>query len=199
VQKPLPAKRPLWDSVALAPTTDSMATLGIKGYKALRRDRREQLTAVRRPDGDPIPQKARARIERLLDRLDLVLAGASTSRRENDPPDDAAPLQTLKRFACVAERSSLNWDIRHSSGARETEQLLGLGEVSGVAARDRRGCCVIRNDRPTEGDRVHLSDERMIVILLVGVAAGYLAGRFARGSGSGLVGDAAVGIVAPAG
>ena len=35
----------------------------------------------------------------------------------------------------------------------------------------------------------------MIVILLVGVAAGYLAGRFARGSGSGLVGDAAVGIV----
>jgi uncharacterized membrane protein YeaQ/YmgE (transglycosylase-associated protein family) len=42
---------------------------------------------------------------------------------------------------------------------------------------------------------VHLSDERMIVLLLVGVAAGYLAGRFARGAGSGLVGDAAVGIV----
>jgi transposase len=28
---------------------------------------------VRQPDGDPIPQKAKARIERLLDRLDLVL------------------------------------------------------------------------------------------------------------------------------
>jgi transposase len=39
----------------------------------LRQDRREQLTAVRQPDGDRIPQKARARIERLLDRLDLVL------------------------------------------------------------------------------------------------------------------------------
>jgi transposase len=50
-----------------------LATLGVKGYKALRRDRREQLTAARQPDGDPIPQKARARIERLLDRLDLVL------------------------------------------------------------------------------------------------------------------------------
>jgi len=50
-----------------------LATLGVKGYKALRRDRREQLTALRQPDGDPIPQKARARIERLLDRLDLVL------------------------------------------------------------------------------------------------------------------------------
>ena len=50
-----------------------LATLGVKGYKALRRDRREQLTSVRQPDGVPIPQKARARIERLLDRLDLVL------------------------------------------------------------------------------------------------------------------------------
>ena len=42
---------------------------------------------------------------------------------------------------------------------------------------------------------MHLSDERMTVILLVGVAAGYLASKFDRGSGSGLVGDAAVGIV----
>ena len=38
-----------------------LATLGVKWViKALRRDRREQLTAVRQPDGDPIPQKARA-------------------------------------------------------------------------------------------------------------------------------------------
>ena len=50
-----------------------LATLGVKGYKALRRDRREQLNCARQPGGDPIPQKARARIERLLDRLDLVL------------------------------------------------------------------------------------------------------------------------------
>src|ERR1700722_14438992 len=42
---------------------------------------------------------------------------------------------------------------------------------------------------------MHLSDERMIVILLVRMAAGDLAGRFTLGSGSGLVGDAAVGIV----
>ncbi len=42
---------------------------------------------------------------------------------------------------------------------------------------------------------MHYSDERMIVILLVGGAAGYLVGRVMRGSGFGLVGDAAVGIV----
>jgi uncharacterized membrane protein YeaQ/YmgE (transglycosylase-associated protein family) len=35
----------------------------------------------------------------------------------------------------------------------------------------------------------------MIIILLVGVAAGYLASRIARGSGAGLAGDAAIGIV----
>ena len=42
---------------------------------------------------------------------------------------------------------------------------------------------------------MHLSNELLIAILLVGVAAGYLAGRVVRGSGFGLVGDAAVGIV----
>ena len=42
---------------------------------------------------------------------------------------------------------------------------------------------------------MHLSDERMIVILLVGVAVGYLAGRVVRGSGFGLVGDSAIGVV----
>ncbi len=50
-----------------------LATLGVKGYKAWRRDRREQLSCMRQPDGDPVPQKAKARIERLLDRLELVL------------------------------------------------------------------------------------------------------------------------------
>ncbi|MGB8900078.1 MAG: transposase [Methylocella sp.] len=50
-----------------------LATLGVKGFRALRRDRRDQLTSLRQPDGDPVPQMAHARIERLLDRLELVL------------------------------------------------------------------------------------------------------------------------------
>ena len=50
-----------------------LATLGVKGFRALRRDRRDQLTSLRQPDGEPVPQMARARIERLLDRLELVL------------------------------------------------------------------------------------------------------------------------------
>jgi uncharacterized membrane protein YeaQ/YmgE (transglycosylase-associated protein family) len=42
---------------------------------------------------------------------------------------------------------------------------------------------------------VHFSDERMIVILLVGAVAGYLSGKVVRGTGFGIVGDACVGIV----
>ena len=42
---------------------------------------------------------------------------------------------------------------------------------------------------------MHFSNERMIVILLVGAVAGYLSGKVVRGAGFGLVGDACVGIV----
>jgi hypothetical protein len=50
-----------------------LATLGVKSYRALRRDRREQLALLRQPDRDPVPQAAQIRIERLLDRLELTL------------------------------------------------------------------------------------------------------------------------------
>jgi uncharacterized membrane protein YeaQ/YmgE (transglycosylase-associated protein family) len=46
-----------------------------------------------------------------------------------------------------------------------------------------------------EGIALHLSNERMIVILAVGALAGWLIGKVLRGNGFGLVGDAAIGIV----
>jgi len=42
---------------------------------------------------------------------------------------------------------------------------------------------------------MHLSDQGLIVILVVGLVAGWLAGKIVRGNGLGLVGDAAIGIV----
>src|SRR5271165_1456241 len=42
---------------------------------------------------------------------------------------------------------------------------------------------------------MHLSDQGLIVILVVGIVAGWLAGKVVRGNGFGLVGDAAIGIV----
>jgi uncharacterized membrane protein YeaQ/YmgE (transglycosylase-associated protein family) len=42
---------------------------------------------------------------------------------------------------------------------------------------------------------MHLSDQGLLVILVVGVIAGWLAGKIVKGHGFGLVGDAAIGIV----
>jgi transposase len=50
-----------------------LATFGVKGYRGLRSDRREQLALLRQPDGDPVPLAAWVRIERLLTRLKLNL------------------------------------------------------------------------------------------------------------------------------
>jgi transposase len=50
-----------------------LATLGVEGYQPLRRDRREQVEQVRTALNTPIPQNAKARILRLIDRLELVL------------------------------------------------------------------------------------------------------------------------------
>ena len=40
-----------------------------------------------------------------------------------------------------------------------------------------------------------LSDRSLLIILIVGVIAGWLAGKVVRGAGFGLIGDAAIGIV----
>jgi uncharacterized membrane protein YeaQ/YmgE (transglycosylase-associated protein family) len=42
---------------------------------------------------------------------------------------------------------------------------------------------------------VHLTNERMLVILIVGAVAGWLIGKALRGDGFGLAGDTAIGIV----
>ena len=42
---------------------------------------------------------------------------------------------------------------------------------------------------------MHLSNESLIVILLVGIVAGWLAGQIVRGGGFGLIGDLIVGII----
>jgi len=42
---------------------------------------------------------------------------------------------------------------------------------------------------------MHLSNESLLVIILVGLIAGWLAGQLMRGSGFGLVGDLIVGLL----
>ncbi len=42
---------------------------------------------------------------------------------------------------------------------------------------------------------MHMSNESLLVILIVGIVAGFLAGKIVRGYGFGLVGDLVIGIV----
>ena len=42
---------------------------------------------------------------------------------------------------------------------------------------------------------MHLSNESIVIILLVGLVAGWLAGKIVRGTGFGLIGDMAIGVV----
>ena len=42
---------------------------------------------------------------------------------------------------------------------------------------------------------MHMSNESLLVILLVGIVAGWLAGKIVRGTGFGILGDLLVGIV----
>ncbi len=42
---------------------------------------------------------------------------------------------------------------------------------------------------------MHLSNENLLVIILVGLIAGWMAGQVMRGSGFGLIGDLIVGLV----
>jgi transposase len=61
-----------------------LATLGVRDYNPLRRDRRERLDGLRTALGDPLPPHARARILRMLDRLELVYAQIAELERERD-------------------------------------------------------------------------------------------------------------------
>ena len=42
---------------------------------------------------------------------------------------------------------------------------------------------------------MHISNESLLVILVVGLVAGWLAGKIVRGAGFGLIGDLVIGIV----
>ncbi len=65
----------LGERIALTNRIDAvLATLGIRGYDPRRRDQRMRLEQLQTALGGPIPPHAHAKIVRMLDRLELVLA-----------------------------------------------------------------------------------------------------------------------------
>src|SRR6202046_3307237 len=61
-----------------------LATLGVNDYNPLLQSRRRRLAELRTGLGEPIPPNALAKIERLLARLELVLAQIAELERERD-------------------------------------------------------------------------------------------------------------------
>ena len=69
-----------------------LATLGVPGYEPLRRDRRQRLDTSRTPLGNPLPVNARAKVLRMLDRLELLLKQIAELDRQRDAVlEDGAP------------------------------------------------------------------------------------------------------------
>ncbi len=65
---------------------------------------------------------------------------------------------------------------------------------SAILSRRRRALGGSEDACP-KGIAMHLSNESLIVILLVGLVAGWLAGQIMQGTGFGLIGDLIIGIV----
>jgi transposase len=129
-----------------------LATLGVKGFKALRRDRREQLSLLRQPGGDPIPQLARGRLERMLDRLELVLQQIEKVEKVRDavlakpaPANEAermirslAELRSIGAdFATILVREAFVRDFRSRRAVAGYAGLGGTPFSSGGSEREQ--------------------------------------------------------------
>jgi transposase len=90
-----------------------LATLGVRDYDPLRRDRRERLAALHTALGTALPPHARATITRMLDRLDLVRAQIAELEQQRDAvledetPDKAGGMiQQLTKLRGIGVRSA---------------------------------------------------------------------------------------------
>src|SRR6478736_746322 len=69
-----------------------LATLGVSDYNPLRQDRHRRLDQLRTANGVPLPRHARAKIGRMLLRLELVLAQLAELDQQRDAVlEDAVP------------------------------------------------------------------------------------------------------------
>jgi transposase len=76
-----------------------LTTLGVEGYDPLRHDRRQRLGQLRTALDKPLPANAEARILRILDRLELVLAQLAAVEAQRDAvlarPERADPAAAM--------------------------------------------------------------------------------------------------------
>ncbi|MFZ1011309.1 MAG: IS110 family transposase [Candidatus Sulfotelmatobacter sp.] len=114
-----------------------LATLGASDYNPLLQSRRRRLADLRTGLGDPIPPNALAKIERLLTRLELVLAQITELELdrdavvETDAPDQAGKMiQQLTRLRGIGVQSATvlvrEAFVRHFANGKALGSYAGL-------------------------------------------------------------------------
>jgi len=116
-----------------------LATLGVGEYNPLRRDRRQRLDELRTALGDPLPTHARAKIVRMLDRLELLLTQITELEQsrdavlEDENPDRAASMiQQLAKLRGVGVQSATV--LVREGFVREFANGKALGSYAGLTA-----------------------------------------------------------------
>jgi transposase len=116
-----------------------LATLGVPEYDPLRRNRRRRLDELRTALGEPLPMHARAKIARMLDRLELVLEQIAELERQRDAvlgeesPDKAAEMiQQLTSLRGLGVQSASV--LVREGFVREFANGKALGSYAGLTA-----------------------------------------------------------------
>lgn len=116
-----------------------LATLGAGEYKPLRRDRRQRLGELRTALGDSLPAHARAKIARMLDRLELLLIQITELEQsrdaalEDENPDRATSMiQQLAKLRGVGVQSATV--LVREGFVREFANGKALGSYAGLTA-----------------------------------------------------------------
>jgi transposase len=116
-----------------------LATLGVCDFDPLRRNRRERLDALITALGTPLPPHARAKITRMLDRLDLVRMQIAELERERDavlkdevPNRAGGMIQQLTKLRGIGVQSATV--LVREAFVREFATGKALGSYAGLAA-----------------------------------------------------------------
>jgi transposase len=116
-----------------------LATLGVGEYNPLRRDRRQRLDELRTALGGSLPMHARAKIVRMLDRLELLLIQITELEKsrdavlEDENPDKAASMiQQLAKLRGVGVQSATV--LVREGFVREFANGKALGSYAGLTS-----------------------------------------------------------------
>ena len=114
-----------------------LANQGITGFQPLKRDRHARLGELRTGDGHPLPQRLRAEIARMLDRLEVLLRQIKEVEAERDAllartaaADPTSPIKLLLTLGGVGQEITAGLGLecfcRHFANRRQVASFVGL-------------------------------------------------------------------------